>query len=248
MDMCNQSVADVWRTLAAQTHRRFIKTHTPLDGLPHDPSVTYLCVARDPRDVALSMDNHWQNMDFEAFFAAREAAAAKDGRVIEPLAPPPLRPDSPYERFWSWVDDDTPFNRSGSSLLLTLRHLATFWDAPDALDVVMLHFDDLRTDLGGQMRALAERLGIAVPEERWPELVRAATFDQMRMRADQVAPNARMGTWVDNARFFNRGTSGQWRELLDAADLERYRARAEAIGPADLVTWVHRDGPQTAPR
>ncbi|HSQ01336.1 MAG TPA: sulfotransferase domain-containing protein [Candidatus Dormibacteraeota bacterium] len=32
MDMCNRSIADVWRTLAAQTHRRFIKTHTPLDG------------------------------------------------------------------------------------------------------------------------------------------------------------------------------------------------------------------------
>src|SRR5512142_3040903 len=34
LDMCNQPLADVRANLAAQTHRRFIKTHTPLDGVP----------------------------------------------------------------------------------------------------------------------------------------------------------------------------------------------------------------------
>ena len=34
--------------LAAQQHRRFIKTHTPLDGIPLDPRVTYLVTARHP--------------------------------------------------------------------------------------------------------------------------------------------------------------------------------------------------------
>jgi aryl sulfotransferase len=245
LDMLIRARCDVVADLEAQEHRRFIKTHTPLDGLPQDPSITYICVARDPRDVALSMDNHLANMDFVAFFTARDEAAARDGRVDEPLTPPTPRPDSVYERFWGWVNDDAPATRSASSLLLTLRHLATFWAPPAELDVVMLHFDDLRTDLEGQMRALADRLAIVVPEERWPELVRAATFEQMRMRAGEVAPNARMGAWLDNERFFNRGTSGQWRDLLDAADLERYRARAEAIGPADLVAWVHRDDHRT---
>src|SRR3954466_182634 len=47
-------LAEVTEALAAQTHRRFIKTHTPLDGLPLHPEVTYLVVGRDPRDVAIS--------------------------------------------------------------------------------------------------------------------------------------------------------------------------------------------------
>src|SRR4051812_6967488 len=64
MDMCNRSVADVWGSLAAQTHRRFIKTHTPLDGLPERRDVTYLVVGRDPRDVAISFEHHTANMDF----------------------------------------------------------------------------------------------------------------------------------------------------------------------------------------
>ncbi|WDV30559.1 sulfotransferase domain-containing protein [Streptomyces sp. AD16] len=34
--------------LAEQEHRRVIKTHVPLDGLPLDPRVSYLVVARHP--------------------------------------------------------------------------------------------------------------------------------------------------------------------------------------------------------
>lgn len=44
--------------LEAQTHRRFIKSHLPLDGLPYYPNVKYLVVARDPRDVFMSLMNH----------------------------------------------------------------------------------------------------------------------------------------------------------------------------------------------
>jgi hypothetical protein len=65
--MVTRARTEVFADLAAQTHRRFIKTHTPLDGIPNDPTVTYICVGRDPRDVALSMDHHIDNMDVGAF-------------------------------------------------------------------------------------------------------------------------------------------------------------------------------------
>ena len=178
-------------------------------------------------------------MDFAAFVAARNAAAAIDGITPEPVTPPPWA-DSARQRFWAWVDDDTPPTEVASSLLRTLRHLQTFWDAPEGADVVMLHFDDLRADLEGQMRALADRLAITVPEQRWPELVHAATFEDMRARAALTAPDVQSGIWRDNERFFHRGTSGQWRDLLDDDGLERYRTRAKAIGPSDVIDWVHR--------
>src|SRR5579863_3035709 len=40
--------------VAAQTHRRSLKSHLPFDALPYDPNVKYICVGRDGRDVALS--------------------------------------------------------------------------------------------------------------------------------------------------------------------------------------------------
>ena len=47
--------------LDAQKHRRFIKTHLPLDGLPYFPQVKYVVIGRDPRDVFMSLWNHYSN-------------------------------------------------------------------------------------------------------------------------------------------------------------------------------------------
>src|SRR3954447_13884664 len=168
IDMVNRSRRELFADLEAQTHRRFIKTHTPLDGIPNDPRVTYICVGRDPRDVALSMDRHIDNTDIGAFLEARERSAAIDGIELGPLHRPPPRPDGEWDRFWQWVDDDTPSTHVGSSLRRTVEHVQTFRDAIDDLDVLFLHYDDLKADLEGQMRLVAARLGIDVDEPRWP--------------------------------------------------------------------------------
>jgi hypothetical protein len=111
----------------------------------------------------------------------------------------------------------------------------------DDLDVVYLHYDDLKADLEGQMRQMAARLGIDVDEHRWPRLVQAATFESMRSRADTTVPAGGPEHWIDPAAFFSRGTSGQWRDLLDDADLARYAARVRALASHILVEWVHRE-------
>ena len=247
IDMETRARTEVFADLQAQRHRRFIKTHTPLDGIPNDPTVTYICVGRDPRDVALSIDHHIDNMDIGAFLKVREQAAAIDGIELGPLRAQPPRPDGQRDRFWQWVDDETPSTQIGSSLRRTVEHLQTFRDAADDLDVVHLHYDDLKADLNGQMRKLAARLGIDVEEHRWPRLVQAATFESMRSRADTTVPDAGPEQWIDPAAFFSHGTSGQWRNLLDNADLGRYATRVRALASDDLVDWVHREAIDSDP-
>jgi aryl sulfotransferase len=240
IDMVTRARVEVFGDLAAQTHRRFVKTHTPLDGLPRDPKVTYICVGRDPRDVALSMDGHIDNMNVSAFLEARARAAAIDGIELGPLPPPRERPDGARDRFWQWVDDETPSTEVGSSLRRTVEHLQTFWDTSHELDVVHVHYDDLHADLDGQMRRLAAHLGIDVDEERWPGLVEAATFASMRSRAD-VTVAAGAEHWIDPTAFFRRGSSGQWTSLLDDGDLARYATRVRALASEDLIDWLHRE-------
>ena len=240
IDMVTRARKDVFADLAAQAHRRFYKSHTPLDGLPHDASVTYICVGRDPRDVALSMDNHLDNLDIGEFLRARQQAAAIDGIELEPLQPPPPRAEDRRDRFWSWVDDDSDPTNTTPGLRFTIRQLRSFWDAPNGLDVVLLHYDDLLNDLDGQMRALALRLGIVVPEARWADLVEAATFPAMRRQADLTVPGGSRQQWLDPARFFHKGISGQWRDLLSEDDVARYAERVRSLAPDDLVTWLHR--------
>src|SRR6476661_954522 len=70
LEMQTRDISDVIENLEAQQHRRFIKSHTPLDGLPYEPSITYICVGRDPRDVAISWAHHQDNLNLEALFTA----------------------------------------------------------------------------------------------------------------------------------------------------------------------------------
>lgn len=237
LDQTLRPLDEVVGDLEAQEHRRFIKTHTPLDGLPFDERVSYICVARDPRDVGVSWDNHMNNIDFGAFLTLREKAVGLED--LAELMPDgiPVPPETLEERFWQWVD--VPADAPTFGLEATLHHVKTFWEARDQPNIVMLHYGDLKADLSGQMRALASRLGIEVPEDRWDELVDAATFERMRARATEVGPNNTESIWVDPLRFFNRGTSGQWRDLLDADGLRRYEARVQQLVGPDLSEWAH---------
>jgi hypothetical protein len=120
-------------------------------------------------------------------------------------------------------------------------HLSDAWARRHQPNVVLVHYDDLSADLGGEMRRLAGLLGIAVPEEAWPTLVEAATFGHMRANAEQLfgSPSG----LKSNAAFFRRGTSGSGRELLTEDELARYHARAGALAPQPLLAWLHRDVP-----
>jgi aryl sulfotransferase len=234
LEMLMRPLADVTRDLEAQQHRRFIKSHTPLDGLPFHDKVTYICIGRDPRDAALSLDNHMANMNMTAFVFALKSAVGLDGLSESAPAGHSVPSGSARKRFWEWVDAPT-----SPGLRTMVHHLKTFWEARECSNVVLLHYGDLKADLEGQMRHLAARVDVTIHEESWLELVQAATFEEMRSRANEIVPNSTEGVWRDNARFFNKGTSGQWRGLLDDEDLRRYEARIMGLADPDLIAWMH---------
>lgn len=227
----------VWELLAAQQHRRFIKTHTPLDGLPADDRVTYVCVGRDPRDAWLSWQHHVANMDFEIVLAERAAAVGLDD--LEELGPPPQPPpDDPVEAFWLWAGPEAG-EIHDATLAGMLAQFRAAWDLQHDDNVVLLHYSDLCADLPAEMRRLADALAIEVTDERIAELAASAHFDRMRARATDLAPVVTQKIWRDDSAFFRHGGGGQWRELLDEADLERYAAIVADLVPADLAAWSH---------
>ena len=231
---------DVLAELASQQHRRFIKTHTPLDGLPYDERVTYLCVGRDPRDVAVSMDNHWANMDFEQVFKVRADAVGNDDlQDVMSSASLAQRSDDPVERFRAWVDNDTAPTLVGSSLWAVLNHVDTFWTMRDRANVTLFHYSDLESDLEGEMARLADVLHIDIAPECIHELAPAARWGAMRSRAAVVAPNSDIGIFRDLEKFFHSGESGQWRALLGDDDLVHYEARVRQLASPELAHWIH---------
>lgn len=212
VDQLVRPVEEVHELLAVQAHRRIIKTHTPLDGLPLHPGVTYLVVARDPLDVAVSR-----------YHVFDEDAARR------PAVP---------EREWlvSWIrrEDWEP-----DSLNRLMWHACDAWARKDAPGVALIHYDDLSADLEAEMRRIAALLQISVPDDRWPRLVEAATFTRMRQRADRLVPAGR-DALKDPRTFFRAGRSGSGRALLTPPELARYRERLAELAEPDLLAWLIR--------
>jgi hypothetical protein len=234
LDFLGAPLEEVYAKLAAQEHRRFIKTHTPLDGIPVDPCATYIVTARHPLDTAVSFYKQGDNIDH-----ARLLRITGQSEPASPDSPAsPARPRKPV-RDWllDWIDDDADPRKEMDSLPAVMWHLSDAWARRAEPNVVLVHYDRLKADLEGEMRRLASETGIAVPEESWPGLTEAATFENMRARADRLMPGG--GVLKSSAAFFSRGTSGAGRELLTDEELAHYHARTAAMAPQDLLTWLH---------
>ena len=228
LDWLVEPKEEVFERLAAQTHRRVIKTHTPLDGVPLDDRATYIVVGRHPLDMAVSLYHHSDNID--------------RGRMAELTGQPERdRPPQPPLHEWllRYVDWEGDARAWLDTLPGTMLHLSDAWARRHHANVVLVHYDDLVADLDGSMRRLAGLLGIPVDEERWAALVRAATFESMR--ADAAAPDADLGVLKDPAAFFRRGRSGEGRALLQAGEMAHYRDRVAAMAPDELLAWLERE-------
>jgi hypothetical protein len=233
LDMCIRPLAEVTAVYAAQTHRRFIKTHTPLDGLPLHADATYLVVGRDPRDVAISYEHHAANTDYTHVLKLR--AAAVGNADLTELPTPRLPSGDSVAWLHSFIADET--NGGPPTLASVLHHFDTGWQRRREPNVALFHYADLQADLAGELHRLARVLGIPCSLEHARELAPEASLDKMRERAGDVAPSTSIRK--DVRAFFRCGGTGEWRARFSTADLAAYDARVAALVGPDLAAWAH---------
>ena len=99
LDLRIRPLDEVQAQLQAQQHRRFIKTHLPVDALVFSPKARYIYIGRDVRDVIWSMYHHHVNFTPQAY----EMFNSIPGRVGPPLVPPDCDVVTYYHRF---MDED----------------------------------------------------------------------------------------------------------------------------------------------
>lgn len=220
---------ELFEDLGAQTHRRFIKTHTPLDGLPHDDRVTYIVVARHPLDAAVSLYHQMLNINRQ-----RLAELTGNSELAQPKQPPTLD-----EWLARWIESEATAQENLDSFGGVFHHLTDAWNRKDEPNVVLVHYADLLNDLDGEMKRIAGLLEIDVTNERVDELADAATFRSMQANGDTLVPDP-AAVLTDKSRFFRSGRSGAGSDILDPDALAAYLARASRAAPPDLLTWLHR--------
>jgi len=101
-----------------------------------------------------------------------------------------------------------------------------------------MHYNDLLTDLDGQMRMLSEWLGIPIDEAVWPSLVEAATFKTMKGEYQKTTPVITQKIWRDPQNFFHKGSTGQWQDVLSDEELQLYHEAADRALEPDARRWM----------
>ncbi len=232
-------VEELLAKLEQQEHRRFIKSHLPLDALPYFPQVRYIWVARDTRDTFMSLWNHHSSYTDAAY----ERFASGN-----PIGGPPPRGPADLRDFWgAWMTRASfPWEGDGWPYWSHHYHAASFWPYRHLPNLLAVHYNDLLADLPGQMRRVARFVGVDVPEENWPALVAAARFDAMkeeaiRQEAESAQPGLSHSFKEGAASFFFKGTNGRWREVLRAEDLALYERAAAVLDP-ELRSWLEEGG------
>ena len=211
--------------IEAQAHRRFLKTHLPVDALVYSPKAKYIYVARDGRDVLWSYYNHHSNHN-DLFYQEINGVG---GPGIEPAKPPQ---HEIHEYFQVWLEND------GYPLWRFWHNVRTWWEIRHMPNLMLLHFSALKADMPGQIRRIAAFLDIPVDESQWGAIIEHCSFDYMRAHAEFSVPLGG-AVWEGGAKtFIHKGTNGRWRDVLTEEDNANYESRAlEELGP-ECAQWL----------
>lgn len=225
----------VSKVLADLPHRRFLKTHLPLDGLPFYDEVKYIHVARDGRDAALSMHNHSTGFSTEQL-ARFDVIGREDPAVGRPYERPPADPATYFRGWLATKPEKSAVEGPPSPHFFDLE--ASYWAERRHPNVLLVHYADLSADLDAEMRRIAAFLSIEIDETIWPSLVGAAGFAAMKSSGDELMPQTKSMFAEGSKRFFNKGQNGRWRGVLNETDLALYDDAVRKMLKPRLAAWL----------
>lgn len=212
--------------LEQQQHRRFIKTHLPVDALVFSPKAKYIYIGRDGRDVAWSLYNHHLNANDVLYQALNDTP----GRVGPPLEKPV---GDVVQYYRNWIDND------GYPFWPFWENIRSWWNIRHLPNVHLIHFAKLKEDMPGEIKKLALFLNIDIDPSSWEAILEHCSFDYMKKNGAKSVPLGG-AFWEGGAdTFINKGTNGRWKDLLTKEDNEHYEALClQHLGEA-CTRWLN---------
>ncbi|WP_297795758.1 sulfotransferase domain-containing protein [uncultured Eudoraea sp.] len=211
--------------IEAQNHRRFLKTHLPVENLNFSPKAKYIYIGRDGRDVIWSMYHHHLNANDKFYEALNESPGLVGPKIERPG-------DSVVEYYHEWLDKD------GYPIWSLWDNVNSWWAIKDLPNVLMLHFNNLKKDMPGEIRKIAAFLDIPIDESKWNDILTHCSFEYMKENAAESAPLGG-AFWEGGAKtFINKGTNGRWKDLLSEEEAAKYdKIASEKLLP-ECARWL----------
>lgn len=209
----------------SQQHRRFIKTHLPVDALVFSPKAKYVYIGRDGRDVVWSMYNHHVSAN-ELWYQALNDTPGLIG--------PPIQKPNPdiVQYFRDWLDKD------GYPFWSFWDNIRSWWAIRNLPNVYMIHFQKLKEDMPGEIRKLAAFLDIKINEANWNKLLEHCSFTYMKKNSVKTVPLG--GAFWDGGSdaFIHKGVNGRWHDILPKEDSDRYENMVKENLGEDCARWL----------
>jgi aryl sulfotransferase len=220
--------------LAQQSHRRSIKTHLPLDGLPIYDEVKYIHVARDGRDVCLSYHNHCLAHTDESL-AAMNRVGAQDLTLQRPY---PEVPKDPADFFHAWLTRGAiDGQEDGSPFLSYFAFEKTYSSGAHLDNLLFVHYADLKQNLVEEMARIADFIEVSVDRATLVKLAESASFETMRKEGMALIPRTAKLFRGEAERLFYKGQIGRWRDLFEQEDLELFEQKLKVL-PGEYANWL----------
>jgi aryl sulfotransferase len=202
-----------------QRHRRFIKTHSPLNGIPYFPECTYLAIFRDPRDCYISGSNHRNNM------TDKELAD-----VVFPSG------NNAYNDWLYAVREPGTWDLQSVDCLG--HFFKTYWAYRHLPNIHLFHYSDMKKELKQAISSMAKALDLSYDDVQLDEFTRAASFENMKKSATQFAPESGTGMWKAEKNFFANGVSNQWQDKLSLEEQRQFIDRIHELLPTEDANWM----------
>ena len=149
------------------------------------------------------------------------------------MGPPIEKPPEDIVQYYNeWLDGD------GFPFWSFWDNIRTWWEIRDLPNVLFLHYNNLKEDMPGGIRRMADFLDIEINEESWPKILKHCSFDYMKENATKSTPLGGL-FWDEGAKvFIHQGQNGRWRDLLSAEDIARYeRIAVQKLGE-ECAYWL----------
>lgn len=199
----------------AQTHRRFFKTHLPIDTLVYSPQAKYIFIGRDMRDIAWALYNNVSNM----------SPFGRD-QVI-----------NSGTEFSDTIPDIIIYYRSFIKNSPFWGEIADWWGYRHLPNLMMIHFSNLISDRVVSIIKIAKFLNIELHDEFLEKVIKYSSLDHMKDLAERDADLEKQ--FIGGGRtFINKGTNGRWRDVLSEEESALCDKIAAERLPLDCAHWL----------
>jgi len=186
--------------------------------------------------VFMSLWNHYTHMTDE-FLTLINLLPGRKGDEFPP-APDDIHAfwrDWTTRGLFEWESDGWPYWSH-------LSNVQSWWNFRHLPNIELVHYSDLLADTEGEIRRIAAFLQIDVPEGRWPHILKAVSFKEMKRHGELYAP-AGGQFWKGGAEtFLHKGTNGRWRDILSDDEMALYEAACERTLTPDCRRWLECGG------